>query len=242
MSIPEIGVSEVQAPQIIEAIIEPPKNIPTYAPVTSTLAPPNLIFEIPGCVEAHIDAGNNKVIGEDDPRGVKTFCSADMPSFYPIDFRGDKISAPVLPKTSGLNTKKPEQPKAPTIPSIPTPKIPCPIPGQSIPIGGLNKAQNKIVVGYEIRNGRCEHIFEPLPLPEVIGNHLPGAPIVVTTVMVASAGVFGATLGKPIGDWVVKKVAKPVIKKVKAKIMKALKKEKILSTSEKRKLQRSLKK
>ena len=237
MSISEIGVSEIKAPQILEVIRRPPASIPSHVPVTSTLAPPNLIFEIPGCVEAHIDAGNNRVIAEDDPRGVKTFCSADMPSFYPIDFRGEKIVYPSVPDTSGFNTEKPKRPEVPDVP-VPEIKILCPIPGQSIPIGGLNKAQNKRVVGHELRNGRCEYIFEPLPLPEVIGNHLPGSPIIVTTFAVGAAGIFGATLGKPIGDWVVKKVAKPLIKTIKKKILKALKKEKVLSISERRKLQK----
>ena len=245
IDIPEIGAGEIKAPRIGVSEIEPPTIFSTFAPVTTTLTPPSLIFEIPGCVEAHIDGSTNRnLINDDSERGVRTFCGGDMPSFFSMDYRPDRSVYITIPKTSGINNQKPEDHKPPDtkVAAAPEIKLQCPIPGQSIPIGGLNKAQTKRVVGHEIRNGRCEYIFEALPLPEVVGNHLPGAPIVITTFAVGAAGIFGATLGKPVGDWVVKKVAKPILKKVKAKILKSLGKEKILSRSERMKLQRSLRK
>ena len=245
IDIPEIGAGEIKAPRIGVSEIEPPTIFSTFAPVTTTLTPPSLIFEIPGCVEAHIDGfANRNLINDDSDRGVRTFCGGDMPSFFSMDYRPDRSVYITIPKTSGINNQKPEDHKPPEtkVAAAPEIKLQCPIPGQSIPVGGLNKAQTKRVVGHEIRNGRCEYIFEALPLPEVVGNHLPGAPIVITTFAVGAAGIFGATLGKPVGDWVVKKVAKPILKKVKAKILKSLGKEKILSRSEKIRLQRSLRK
>ena len=48
------------------------------------------IVDIPGCVEAHEVDEDNIILTEDDPKGTKTFCDADVPSFNPIDFSTHK--------------------------------------------------------------------------------------------------------------------------------------------------------
>ena len=54
-------------------------NIPVAPPVTQEIGVP--IVNIPGCVEAHEQNTTRErsgIIGEDDPKGVKTFCDAGM--------------------------------------------------------------------------------------------------------------------------------------------------------------------
>ena len=56
--IPDIQVDSISIPD--NSINKVSTNIPNVQPITLTLEQPNLIFEIPGCVEAHPDSGNNK--------------------------------------------------------------------------------------------------------------------------------------------------------------------------------------
>ena len=67
--IPDIQVDNIFIPDNSIDRISP--NIPNVQPITLTLEQPNLIFEIPGCVEAHPDSGNNKNLKIDDDRGVQ---------------------------------------------------------------------------------------------------------------------------------------------------------------------------
>lgn len=88
-----------------------------------------------------------------------------------------------------------------------------------IPIGARNKQQSAIVTGYEIVDGKCVAILEPLPLPEVIGNYLPGLPVVVTTASIAAVATTAAVFAKPLGD-ILLKLVKPVVKRILKKILK----------------------
>ena len=56
--IPDIQVDSISIPD--NSIDKVSTNIPNVQPVTLNLEQPNLIFEIPGCVEAHPDSGSNK--------------------------------------------------------------------------------------------------------------------------------------------------------------------------------------
>ena len=67
---------------------------------------------MPGCVEAHEQNTNKEksgILNEDDPKGVKVFCDAGVPSFNPLDYNKDqlefKYEAPVPP------VNPPEQPE-----------------------------------------------------------------------------------------------------------------------------------
>ena len=88
-----------------------------------------------------------------------------------------------------------------------------------IPTGAKNKQQTAIITGYEIVDGKCIAILKPLPLPEVVGNYLPGLPVVMTTASIAAVATTAAVFAKPLGD-ILLKLVKPVVKKILKKILK----------------------
>lgn len=99
-----------------------------------------------------------------------------------------------------------------------------------------------MIVGYERVDGKCEVIYEPLAVAKIIGNYLPGAPVVMTTASVAAVATTSAILAKPLGD-VLLKVIKPLVKKTIKKIKEKLgKKTAVESAWQRRKFQRSLRK
>ena len=79
-------------------------------------------------------------------------------------------------------------------------------------------------------------------IPAILGNHLPGSPVVVTTATIAVVATTAAVLAKPLGD-ILLKVIKPLVKKTIKKIKeKTGKATPIESAWQRRKFQRSLKK
>ncbi len=120
MPIPEINVDQVGIPDIPKWLTSsPPQAIPIYPPVTQQIGVP--IIDIPGCVEAHEQNTSKEksgILSEDDPKGVRTFCDAGMPSFNPLDYNKDKLEfeyeAPI-PKV-----KSPEQPEVAPPAATPT--------------------------------------------------------------------------------------------------------------------------
>ena len=91
-------------------------------------------------------------------------------------------------------------------------------------------------------DGKCEAIYEPLGIPTIIGNYLPGAPVVATTATIAVVATTAAIFVKPLGDILLKAV-KPIVKKTIKKIKEKLgKKTKVESVFERQKFQRSLRK
>ena len=251
--IPEIGVPSVSVPEIIEWRSLPSQSIPSEPPITLQLGFP--VADIPGCVETRNSAAGDEQIYTDDPRGNLIVCGAEMPSYRPLDFTpGTLTYSRAKPPTIDPNTdrKKPagksEQPDsvspvpgaAPDIPKVAI-ELPCP-PPDGIPLGAKNKSQTAIIIGYERINGKCEAIYEPLDLPTVVSNYLPGAPVVATTATIAAVATTSAILAKPLGDFLLKAV-KPIVKKTIKKIKEKLgKKAKAESVWQRRKFQRSLRK
>ena len=245
VNIPEVQVHDLDIPlQLIPTWrSNSPTSIPTAPPVTLNIGIP--IIEMPGCVRAHIDNKKSKTLADDDNRGVRTFCDGGMPTFEPIEYRPDEMVFSSSPKAPPINNpptnKNVENSSVPSNVAVPPITLPCP-PPDPIPIGAKNKAQTKIIIGYELKNGECITLYEPIPLLDVVGNHLPGAPIVITTTVIAASGIIGATLAKPLGDYLLKLI-KPLLKKVKKKVFTLLgKKQKILSVAERAKAQRDLRK
>ena len=246
VSIPEVQVNDLNIS--IQSIPTwrdtPPASIPVAPPLTLNIGIP--VIDIPGCVRAHIDNKKSKTLPEDDDRGVRIFCDGTMPTFETIEYRPDEMVFSKPPTAPPLNnpppTDKPlDTPPSPPNTSIPSLNLPCP-PPDAIPIGAKNKAQTKIIIGYELKNGECITLYEPIPLLDVVGNHLPGAPIVITTTVIAASGIIGATLAKPLGDYLLKLI-KPLLKQVKKKVFTLLgKKQKILSVAERAKAQKDLRK
>ena len=253
--IPEIGVRSVSVPEIPAWRSMPPQSIPEAPPVTLQLGFP--IAEMPGCVETRNTQPGNENVYDSDPKGNFVVCDGTLPSYRPLDFtpgamtygsaKPPAVDVPEEKEPTDHNSKK-DQSAKPTPPaeqladfSTIAAEIPCP-PPDAIPIGAKNKSQTAIVVGYQLVDGKCETQYEMLDVPTIVGNYLPGAPVVMTTATIAAMATTAAIFAKPLGDFLLKAV-KPTVKKTIKKInaMRG-KKPQIESVFQRRQFQRSLRK
>jgi len=249
--IPEIGVGTVQVPVIPAWRSMPPQSIPTEPPVTLQLGFP--VIQVPGCVESRNTQPGNKKAYDNDPKGNFVVCDGTMPSFRPLDFspalqppegvKPPKIDTPE--KAAGSSNQPQKQTPSPSgqtpdLPKVAT-ELPCP-PPDAIPIGAKNKLQTAVIIGYEVVDGKCEPQLELLPVAKIVGNYLPGAPVVMTTAAIAAVATTSAILAKPLGDILLKAV-KPIVKKTIKKIKEKLGKKVVIESAfERRKSQRALRK
>lgn len=224
MEIPEITGVDIDIKNIeinpITTYRFTPPSIPTAPPVTVEIGVP--IVNIPGCVEAHEQNTSREksgILSEDDPKGVKTFCDAGVPSFNPINYNKDKLKfdnkAPIPPVKSPEKSKT-ETPKAETPPPPPIPN--CPTREQQLknPIGKILEGDLKIT-GYETVGKECLMVTEQLNITDQIVGNIPNAGLVTTTASIAAVATTSALLAKPFADLLLK-VVKPTIKKVIKKI------------------------
>lgn len=231
MSIPEIkinstqiNISEINIPIVTDQLPVVPQAIPIYPPVTSQVGIP--IINIPGCVEAHEQNDSKEksgILSEDDPKGVKVYCDAGLPSFNPIDYNKDKLKFNYksdLPKIAPPNTDDIPAPEVPNTPST-VDKIECPAPN-SPRIGDVAQNKKERVSGYELRvvGGQeiCEILYEPIPWQ---GQYLPAPQVVATTATIAAVATTSALLAKPLADLLLK-IVKPAVKKGIAAVKKKL--------------------
>ena len=233
-------------------------NIPNVQPITLTLEQPNLIFEIPGCIESHPDSGNNKKLKTDDDRGVQVYCDAGMPSFNPVDYRPENIEEDLPePATPKINPAKQEAkqeqststtednnppPQNPLVPKI----LPCPRP-DDLPVGAIGKYGTKIIRGYERDGNQCKVLYEERSVLEVVNTYTPPPTTLLNTSAIAIGSVIGVTLiGQPLARFVQKQLkgqAKSFSKKITKKILAIRgKKPKVLSLRERQAEQRSSRK
>jgi hypothetical protein len=225
--IEDIAIDDVNIPDI--RVYQPPgwttnpNAIFVAPPITEQVGVP--IVDMPGCVEAHEQNTSREksgILSEDDPKGVRTFCDAGMPSFNPLDYNKDKLEfeyeAPI-PKV-----KSPEQPEA-TPPAATAPKtdkavtVNCPTPAQEAkePVGSLVEGFKKRVVAYELVGNECIQRTEAVSIPQQIVAGLPAPGVVTTTASIAVVATTSALLAKPLADLLLK-VVKPTVKKVIKKI------------------------
>ena len=217
----QIGeIREINIPPVHSIFTGLPEPVITNtAPLTSGLSLP--IIDIPGCVETHPDGPG---LIDKDSSGVMTLCDGQVPSFNPIDYNPRQLvfTGPPTP-TKGVKTKAPEAPESvevpytPMLPKLDTPEI-------SIP-----KEEKK------------EEVIE-IEEPGFVEKYLPTAEEVTTTVTIATAAAAAAVFGKPIAELILRLI-KPAVKQVLNKVQKKLgKRGEILSTSQRRQLQRDLRK
>ena len=197
----------------------PPQAIPIYPPVTEQVGVP--IIDMPGCVEAHVqDEGDNKNLVTDDPKGVKIFCDAGMPSFNPMDYNRSKLKfeyeAPV-PPIKPTNTPEVKAPEVPNTSKAVTAKVECPTESQALkePVGHI-KGDEK-VTEYRLVGKECIQVTEKLNIPEQVVGNLPTAGAVTATASIAVVATTSALLAKPLADLLLKAV-KPAVKKVLKKV------------------------
>lgn len=224
--------------------------LPIAPPVTVNIGVP--IVDMPGCVEAHEQNSTRErsgIISEDDPKGVKTYCDAGVPSFNPIDYNKEELQFTGPPKAPVTKTESPKPPETPEVkppeikaPPAATANVECPTKVQQAqePIGTLVEGFRKKVVGYELIDKTCVQITEPVPLPTQVVAGLPSGGQVVQVGGVAVIATTSALLAKPLADILLKAV-KPTVKKVIKKIAAIRgKKPPILSSGERRAEQRQM--
>ena len=255
--IPDIQIDNIFIPDNSIDRVSP--NIPNVQPITLTLEQPNLIFEIPGCVEANPDSGNNKNLNSVDDRGLKVFCDAGMPSFNPLVFTPEDIEPTPQPTTPKINSAKqkeekkesnstktndnpPPPPQSPLVPKI----LPCPRP-DDLPIGAIGKYGTKIIRGYKRDGNQCKVLYEERALLEVVNTYTPAPSSILGTGLIATSSVvMVVTIGQPLAQWLqgkIKSQTKSLFKKVTKKLLAIRgKKPKVLSLRERQVEQRSLRK
>ncbi len=238
MEIRNINIKNVEVRDIrIPYWMTQEPSVPYAPPVTVQIGVP--VIDIPGCVEAHEQNTNrekNGILNEDDPKGVRVFCDAGLPSFNPINFN-EEVELPT-PKPPIPPYKAPDVPEVPVIPKDIVPKVKeeveCP-PPNAPRIGDVAQNQKERVSGFEVQNGVCVTLYEDIPWQ---AQYLPAPQVAATTGAIALTATTSALLAKPLADLLLK-VFKPVIKKVITKISKIRgKKVKIESLKERRDLQR----
>jgi len=212
-----VDVRGIAAPEVIA-----PPVLPVEPPVTLMLGFP--VADMPGGKIPHYEP-------LDFTPGQHTHQAAPIPKTVPEEKPTGSSRQPVT-------APPPAAPLTADTPKV-EPELPCP-PPDAIPLGAKNKSQTAVIIGYEVIDGKCETIYEPLGIPTIIGNYLPGAPVVATTATIAAVATTTAILVKPLGDILLKAV-KPIVKKTIKKIKEKLgKKVKVESVFERRQAQRFL--
>ena len=250
--IPEIGVGRIGVPEIPTWRSIPPQSIPSEPPITLMLGFP--VGDMPGCVETRNSQPGNPDAYTTDPKGNFTVCDGTMPSFpAALDFTPGTLTygsakppAIEAPKEKPAASQQPDQSPSPAASQLAgtsnlDTELPCP-PPDAIPIGAKNKLQAAVIIGYERVDGECKAQLDPLDIPAILGNHLPGTPVVVTTATIAAVATTAAIFAKPLGDILLKTI-KPLVKKTIKKIKEKLGKKVVVESAwQRRKFQRSLKK
>ena len=240
--ISDIGIRELNIPPVRDIFDGTAPSVPAAPPVVLEVGLP--VVDIPGCVEAHEKSDKNENLLEDDPKGTKTFCDGQTPSFDPIQYEPERLvptnPAPV-PKTESPDKPAPEVPKAPEVkpPPVNTAKIDCPTREQELknPIGKILKGNEKIT-GYELVGKECLMVTEKLSIPDQIIGNIPNAGAVTTTAGIAVVATTSALMAKPLADLLLR-VVKPTVKKIIKKIAAIRgKKTTILSVRDRRDQQR----
>ena len=239
----EIGVQRIGVPNISVGQPIPPPVLPTHKPVTSARFP---VIDMPGCVRARITQGKGVETFEDDPRGTVTLCDGVAPVFEAPDYRPRDFTwvgppqAPIKRPEVAAPTQNslPKQPALATGDfSMPTGDPPCP-PYGAQEIGSFNKLSTKVLAGYELKDGKCIKIWDPVPVGQVFNNYLPDAGPTMSIALTAAFATAVAIFAKPIAS-ILQKLAKPLTKKVVKKINQKLgRKVKQESLQERRAVQR----
>ena len=222
MEIPDIrirggDIDIIRIPPTPEYLLEPPQALQVPVPVTNQIGVP--IVDIPGCVEAH-EVDENNMLEGDDPKGVKTFCDGQVPSFNPIDYNKDELQFTGEAEVPPVRPPKAPEVKSPEIPKkTNTAEVKCPTEAQELkePIGTLVEDGTKKIVEYRLVGKECIPVKEDVKIPDQIVQAIPTAGSITTTASIAVVATTSALLAKPLADLVLKAV-KPTVKKVIKKI------------------------
>ena len=184
-------------------------NINSYIPPSSVLnvAPPTI--DVLGCVKTHRDSSiKNTQIIEDDPNGAFYSCpNGKMPSYIPMQYNLNQLQIVEEQKKPKADTPKPPERKTPEIPknekkeNITIP--PCPDPKQPLRVGSYaNSEKLEKVKAFELINGECNIIWEPVPFQE---QYIPEVSTIISTAVIGFVAASSPIILNAI---------KPIIKKL----------------------------
>ena len=222
MEIPDIQIKGgdidiIRIPMTPDYLLEPPQALQVQPPITTQIGVP--IVDVPGCVEAH-EVDENNMLEGDDPKGVKTFCDGQVPSFNPIDYSPDDMQFTGEAQVPPVRPPKAPEVKSPEVPKkTNTAEVKCPTEAQELkePIGTLVEDGTKKIVEYRLVGKECIPVKEDIKIPDQIVQAIPTAGSITTTASIAVVATTSALLAKPLADLVLKAV-KPTVKKVIKKI------------------------
>ena len=185
-------------------------NINSYIPPSSVLnvAPPTI--DILGCVKTHRESSvKNTQIIEDDINGAFYKCGSngEMPSYVPIQYNPKKLEIVEEQEKPKANTPKPPETKPPEIPKDKEKEIikipPCPDPKQPLRVGSYaNSKKLEKVKAFELVNGECNIIWEPVPFQE---SYIPEVSTIISTAVIGFVAASSPIILNAI---------KPIIKKL----------------------------
>ena len=184
-------------------------NINSYIPPSNVLniAPPKL--DILGCVKTHRDSSvKNTQIIEDDPNGAFYSCpTGKMPSYIPIQYNPNQLQIVEEQEKPKADTPKPPVTKPPEIPKDKEKNIitipPCPDPKQPLRVGSYANSQKlEKVKAFELVNGECNIIWEPVPFQE---SYIPEVSTIISTAVIGFVAASSPIILNAI---------KPIIKKL----------------------------
>ena len=196
-------IKEIKIPKI--SIINTNSYIPTSNSLNITLPKIDLI----GCIKTHRDSSvKNTQIIEDDPNGAFFKCGAngEIPSYTPMQYNPNKIEI-VEQKPPQNNISEPPPLKQPQIPKDEEKDIitipPCPDPKQPLRVGSYaNSKKLEKVKAFELVNGECNIIWEPVPFQE---QYIPEISTIISTAVIGFVAASSPIILNAI---------KPIVKKL----------------------------
>ena len=219
MEIPEIRlkggeIDTIKIPFTPDYLLEPPQALQIPVPVTNQIGVP--IVDIPGCVEAH-EVDENNMLESDDPKGVRTYCDAGVPSYNPIDYNKDELQFTGEAEVPPVRSPESPEVESPKIPKdTNTASIECPTEAQQLkePIGTLVDNGTKKIIEYRLVGKECILIKEEITIVDQVIKGIPSTNQVTTTASIAIVATAAAT-ATPFLLKAVKPIVKQIIKKIK---------------------------
>ena len=217
MSIPQInnvGVGDVNVFRIeVPQIYSLPPATQTVPFILNIGSP---VVDLPGCVEYHPDAADNREtpnLKEDDSNGTRVLCDGDYPTYNAMDYTPEDLN--IYVETPPPKVEPPPDPPTPETPDTGklTEETPCPGPAQ-LRVGDVTQSGDEKVVGHELQGNVCVTLYEPTSAVEKYVPPINQVTSVTALAVVATAGAAATPL--------LIRVIRPVIKKIWTTVQKKL--------------------
>ena len=217
MSIPQInnvGVGDVNVFRIeVPQIYSLPPATQTVPFILNIGSP---VVDLPGCVEYHPDAADNREtpnLKEDDSNGTRVLCDGDYPTYNAMDYTPEDLN--IYVETPPPKVEPPPDPPTPETPDTGGvgEETPCPGPAQ-LRVGDVTQSGDEKVVGHELQGNVCVTLYEPTSPMEKYVPPINQVTSVTALAVVATAGAAATPL--------LIRVIRPVIKKVWTTVQKKL--------------------